>query len=229
LLVGSSFVVACGSPPANASRKPAPTPASPATLAHALAELTDMPPVYTTQASSLANVATWAIHATSDSPDAVIEGRDADGRSVVRVAEAYGAPSEEIGVAYWADSRLHTTFEAVRGAIVRDLDGPAGDIQPDYLITAPVPLEEAKAVLIKCTGHALLNGCDPAPCEHWVAFTSPDHYGGVDRFCYTCLSADSYPYGDLRLGVHQGDCQHHQNHTSGDLLQQTFALKPRLF
>jgi hypothetical protein len=58
--------------------------------AHVQAELTNIA-AGLRDASVLARVvATWTIHRASDSPAAVIEGHDADGRSVVRVAEAYG-------------------------------------------------------------------------------------------------------------------------------------------
>jgi hypothetical protein len=191
------------------------------TVSHAEADLANPPPVYATQASSLAGVATWSLRRGSGSPDSVIEGRDAAGQTVVLVAEAYGAPSDGVGVAYWSDSRLQTTFEAVRAAIARDLVPAAGGVQPQgsVLDRDQEQVEYDEQDLLECMGRPLgadcaqLTTCPDGPYDRnthnngdksWLYSSAyvihPDpEAGGVDEYCYQCEPGnemDKEKFGD---------------------------------
>jgi hypothetical protein len=182
VFLSSSVVVACGDSPTSSPDESGSASVSIATLARAAAELDSPPPVSATTASSLPGVATWAIRRPSTGSDVVFEGLDPTERSVVLLAIAQGAPSEDLAVAFWSDPRLATTFDAVRDAAGHDFAGSSGDIEPKAQLIAPASRDQQTA-LVKCTGMKLV---DVKKCAPHACVTTDGKIVSDKGYCYVC-------------------------------------------
>jgi hypothetical protein len=153
-LLSSCCVVACGASRDDGANAATSASVSSATFAEAQQELAQPPPVVATRASSLAGVATWTIHQESGSPDAVFEGRNDEGKSVVWIAQAHDTASSNVGVVFEAAPGIGS-FDTVRTALQHDLDGPAGNVRPQNQIVS-VPNQ----VGVNCRVQLIEQGCE---------------------------------------------------------------------
>jgi hypothetical protein len=177
-------------------------------LAKAEATLADPPPVEQTFASSLDGVARWELHGSSGSLDAVVEGKDEDGKQVVALSIAYAPPPPAGGaaVAYSVDKALAYPFEVVRAAVRHDVSS-AATLVPQALVSSGNRL-----VCGGSFGVALLGGvCTVIGCL--ATAVTAGAAVPADVACFGCAAVTLSAVG----GSAAADCPHGDTSSSPDV------------